>query len=156
MDSGIANTGYQYSDKKNLMLPFGLIWNLRTSLCCSSLMSSCTAIQTDGNTGTVIGVIVALVVVIIIVIIMGVVIRVLVAKNRHYQLSLQQQAMWVCKFYLSIPSPLLAFMVKLILNVISQNEFLISTVRILEKVGMACQNVCKQDIGMMNMKGKYT
>ena len=56
-------------------------------------MSSCTAIPTDGNTGTVIGVVVALVVVIIIVIIMGVVIGILVAKNKRYQLSLQQHAM---------------------------------------------------------------
>ena len=41
------------------------------------------------NIGTVVGVVVALVVVIII---MGVVIGALVAKNRHYKLSVQQHA----------------------------------------------------------------
>jgi len=42
------------------------------------------------NTGTVVGVVVALVVVIII---MGVAIGVLAARNRHYKLSVQQDAM---------------------------------------------------------------
>ena len=41
------------------------------------------------NIGTVVGVVVALVVVIIV---MGVVIGVLVARNRHYKLSVQQHA----------------------------------------------------------------
>ena len=44
------------------------------------------------STGTVVGVVVTLVVVIII---MGVVIGVLVARNRHYKLSLQQHAVYI-------------------------------------------------------------
>ena len=70
-------------------LAYHLLYCTSSGNICSSLMSSCTAILTDSNTGTVIGVVVALVIVIIIVIIMGV-IGVLVAKNRLYQLLFQQ------------------------------------------------------------------